>query len=90
MLNGTPSNVFVGNGFIRSAWVTFLLEYVEWKNVENGNPLPSNEPRMFTNVSERINPFPTKYLYNFQFTMKIRGRLWIHFLKTGFVPWTRA
>ena len=22
---------------------------------------------MFTHVSERINPFPTKHLYNFQF-----------------------
>ena len=33
--------------------------HVEWKNVENWDLLPSNEPWMFTDVSERMNPFPT-------------------------------
>ena len=50
----------VGNAFMRSAWVTFLSRYVEWKNVENWDSLPSNEPRMFPRVSERMNPFPTQ------------------------------
>ena len=33
--------------------------HIEWKNVEKRNSLPSNEPWMFIDVSERINPFPT-------------------------------
>ncbi len=42
--------------------ITFYGLHIEWKNVENWDPLPSNEPRMFTDVSERINPFPTNTL----------------------------
>ena len=34
---------------------------------KNRNPLPSNEPRMFTDVSERMNPFPTQNVTFFRF-----------------------
>ena len=52
---------------MHSASVTFLLGYVEWKNVEKMNPLPSNGPWMVTDVSERMNAFPTHTLNHFQF-----------------------
>ena len=43
--------------------------HVGWKNVEKGrNPLPSNEPWIIIDVSERINAFPTKCPAKFQFT----------------------
>ena len=47
---------------MRSVWVTFLSGYVEWKNVENWDPLTPNERWMLTDVSERINAFPTHTL----------------------------
>ncbi len=58
---------FVGNAFMHSASVTFLLGYVEWIIVgKSWNLLPTNEPRMFTDVSERMNPFPmqTQHFFN--------------------------
>ena len=42
--------------------VTFLSGYDEWKSVENRDPFPSNKPWVVTDVSERINPFPTNTL----------------------------
>ena len=56
----------VGNGFIRSAPVTFLLG-----DILNGKVLtdhfPFNEPRMVFDVSECINAFPTKMSEVFPF-----------------------
>ena len=34
---------------------------------KNWNPIPTNEPWMLTNISERINPFPTKRINIFPF-----------------------
>ena len=46
---------------MHSASVTVLRRCLEWNNVgKSRNPLPSNELRMFTDVSERINPFLTQ------------------------------
>ena len=42
--------------------VRFYGVHVEWKNVEKRNPLPSNETRAFTDLSERMNAFPTHIL----------------------------
>ncbi len=59
---------------MHSASVTFLLGYVEWKNVEKMNPLPSNGPWMVTDVSERMNAFPTHTLNHFQFNKLAKFR----------------
>ena len=53
---------------MHSASAKFLSRYVEWIIVgKNWNPLPTNEPRMFTDLSERINPFPTHTLEGIPF-----------------------
>ena len=47
--------------------VTFLWGARWIKKCWERNPLPSNEPRMFTDLSERINPFPTNTLEDVPF-----------------------
>ena len=52
--------------------VTFLWG-VRWiKKCWERNPLPSNELRMFTDLSERINPFPTNTLEDIPFNDPVK------------------
>ena len=50
------SPIFVGNGFIRSALVTDIPGYIEWKN---DGSFRFAEPWWIMNLSERINAFST-------------------------------
>ena len=53
---------------MHSACVKFQNWLVELENAKNMfQKIPFIEPRYKSNVAERINPFPTKYLCKFQF-----------------------
>ena len=51
----------VGNGFIRSTPHIVSNRLDKWENIDNLFPkMPRNELRLSSNLSERMNPFPTQ------------------------------
>ena len=63
--------------------VRFYGVHVEWKNVENWDPFPSNKPWVVTDVSERINPFPTNTLEDIPFNKLVKFQFTVAVLVEG-------
>ena len=52
---------------MHSAPLLFRIGGLNGETCENAREIPSNELRRFTDLSERINPFPTNHLAKHQF-----------------------
>ena len=64
--------------------------HVEWKNVGNWDPLPSNKPWVVTDVSERINPFPTNTLEDIPSNEPCKFQLRISAIISTLANWNLA